>query len=171
MASLFKRSITEQKLSLAGDRPRAAKAVGDQRINSFGIVVRWRSCRHAGKAVSHRSVVHFGLGDQTGADVVRIVWPNGRAEFETKLIRQFWQSNVLRVLVLFYLPSTARKLVKDSVPGAQQSGLRINTLGTAELSDRGMVQDTRRPAFPHNGYYDLRITAELWETYCTISSG
>src|SRR5580700_6569559 len=28
-----------------------------------------------------------------------------------------------------------------------------------------MVQDPARPARPHDGYYDLRVTAELWEVY------
>ncbi|MFN2599096.1 MAG: FG-GAP-like repeat-containing protein, partial [Pyrinomonadaceae bacterium] len=69
-------------------RPRAAKAVGDQRINSFGVggEMEIRAGLLAQKQLITSPLVHFGLGDETGADVVRIVWPNGsvRAEFELK---------------------------------------------------------------------------------------
>src|SRR6185503_21117445 len=69
-------------------RPRAAQASGDQRINSFGIGgdMEIRAGLLVQKQLVTGPVVHFGLGDQPGADVVRIVWPNGavRAEFQTK---------------------------------------------------------------------------------------
>src|SRR6202043_2720363 len=67
-------------------RPRAKQATGDQRINSFGVGGEMEI--RSGLLVQRQPVagpqVHFGLGDQTSADVVRIVWPNGsvRAEFE-----------------------------------------------------------------------------------------
>ena len=35
----------------------------------------------------------------------------------------------------------------------------------ARRSHRGVVQDRTEQLVPHDGYYDLRITAELWETY------
>ena len=69
-------------------RPRAATATGDQRINSFGIggEIELRSGLHLQKQVITSPLVHFGLGEAAGAEVVRITWPNGvlQAEFDTQ---------------------------------------------------------------------------------------
>ncbi len=69
-------------------RPRAKQATGDQRINSFGVggEIEIRS----GLLVQMQPItgpqMHFGLGEQAGVDVARILWPNGsvRAEFALK---------------------------------------------------------------------------------------
>ena len=60
-------------------RPRAANATGDQRINSFGVggEMKIRAGLLVQKQLITGPLVHFGLGDQAGADVVRVVWPNG----------------------------------------------------------------------------------------------
>ncbi|HKX26562.1 MAG TPA: FG-GAP-like repeat-containing protein, partial [Blastocatellia bacterium] len=60
-------------------RPRAAKATGDQRINSFGIggEIEIRSGLLYQKQVITSPVVHFGLGEQTQTDIARLIWPNG----------------------------------------------------------------------------------------------
>ena len=67
-------------------QPRAAQAVGDQRINSFGIggEVEIRAGLLYQKQPITQPIVHFGLGTQSLADVARITWPNGsvQAEFD-----------------------------------------------------------------------------------------
>ena len=69
-------------------RPRAAQAAGDERINPFGVggEIEIRSGMLVQKQLITGPLLHFGLGEQTGVDVVRVVWPNGtvRAEFEVK---------------------------------------------------------------------------------------
>ena len=70
-------------------RPRAAQAVGDQRINPLRRRRRNRNPRRlcwCKSSLITGPQVHFGLGEQTGTDVVRVIWPNGavRAEFEVK---------------------------------------------------------------------------------------
>ena len=69
-------------------RPRARQTTGDQRVNSFGIggEIEIRSGLLPQKQTISSPELHFGLGEQTGADVARIVWPNGsvRAEFALK---------------------------------------------------------------------------------------
>src|SRR6185436_8814497 len=69
-------------------RPRASNAVGDQRINPFGVggEMEIRSGLLVQKQPITGPLLHFGLGEQTSADVIRVVWPNGtvRAEFEVK---------------------------------------------------------------------------------------
>ena len=69
-------------------RPRAHQATGDQRINSFGVggQIEIRSGLLVQMQPINGPQLHFGLGNETGAEVARIVWPNGtvRAEFALK---------------------------------------------------------------------------------------
>ncbi|MDT7540227.1 MAG: hypothetical protein QOE33_131 [Acidobacteriota bacterium] len=153
-------------------RPRAAKAVGDQRINSFGVGGEMEI--RAGLLVQKQRVtgplVHFGLGDQMGADVVRIVWPNGsvRAEFELKADQTITAEQRLKgsCPFLFAYDGHGMKFVKDAVPWGSAIGLRINTLGTARVeATEEWYRIGGDQLAPRDGFYDLRLTAELWETY------
>ncbi|PWT87304.1 MAG: hypothetical protein C5B55_14975, partial [Blastocatellia bacterium] len=153
-------------------RPRAAKAVGDQRINSFGVggEMEVRAGQLLQKQLVTGPIVHFGLGEQTGADVVRIVWPNGavRAEFETKADQAILAEQRLKGSCPFLFAYNGKEMafVKDTVPWSSAIGLRINTLGTARVEATEEWYKIRGDQLvPRDGYYDLRITAELWETY------
>ena len=153
-------------------RPRAAQATGDQRINSFGIggEMEIRAGLLVQKQLVTSPIVHFGLGDQTGADVVRIVWPNGavRAEFETKGDQTILAEQRLKgsCPFLFAYNGKEMKFVKDAVPWSSAIGLRINTIGTARVeATEEWYKIGGDELVPRDGYYDLRITAELWETY------
>jgi hypothetical protein len=58
------------------------------------------------------------------------------------------------------------EFVKDAVPWGSAIGLRINTLGSAKIAATGEWYKIRRDQLvPHDGYYDIRVTAELWEVY------
>jgi hypothetical protein len=58
------------------------------------------------------------------------------------------------------------EFVKDTVPWSSAIGLRINNLGTARVEATEEWYKIRRDELvPRDGFYDLRITAELWETY------
>ena len=58
------------------------------------------------------------------------------------------------------------KFVKDTVPWSSAIGLRINTLGTARVeATEEWYKIGGDELVARDGYYDLRITAELWETY------
>ncbi len=153
-------------------RPRAKQAVGDQRINSFGVGGEMEI--RAGLLVQKQSItsplVHFGLGEQAGADVVRIVWPNGsvRAEFELKADQEIVAEQRLKGSCPFLFAYNGKQMefVKDAVPWSSAIGLRINTLGTARVeATEEWYKIGRDQLVPHDGFYDLRITAELWETY------
>jgi tetratricopeptide (TPR) repeat protein len=153
-------------------RPRAASAVGDQRINSFGIggEMEIRAGLLVQKQLVTSPIVHFGLGDQQSADVVRIVWPNGsvRAEFELKADQTITAEQRLKgsCPFLFAYDGKAMQFVKDAVPWGSAIGLRINTLGTARVeATEEWYKIGGDQLAPRDGHYDLRITAELWETY------
>jgi Tfp pilus assembly protein PilF len=153
-------------------RPRAATVTGDQRINSFGVggEMEIRSGLLVQKQLITGPVVHFGLGEQTGADVVRVVWPNGsvRAEFELKADQEVVTEQRLKGSCpsLFAFDGKGMSFVKDCAPWSPAIGLRINNYQTLKVSQtEEWVKIQGRQLAPREGFYDLRITAELWETF------
>jgi len=153
-------------------RPHAKQAVGDQRINPFGVggEIEIRSGLLVQKQPINGPQLHFGLGNQTSAEVVRVVWPNGtvRAEFGVKADQEVVTEQRLKASCpfLFAWNGTKMEFIKDAVPWGSAIGLRINTLGSAKIAATGEWYKIQRDQLvPHDGYYDLRITAELWEVY------
>ena len=153
-------------------RPRARVATGDQRINSFGIggEIEVRAGLLVQKQPITRPELHFGLGEHTSADVARIVWPNGsvRAEFSLKSNQQIVTEQRLKgsCPFLFAWNGQQMQFVKDSVPWGSAIGLRINSLGTARVeATEEWYKIGRDELEPRDGFYDLRITGELWESY------
>ena len=156
---------------------RAAEAVGDQRINSFGVggEVEIRAGLSFQKQVIEGPVVHFGLGTHAVADIARIVWPNGsvQAEFdllsgEVVLAQQRLKGSCPW---LFAWNGERMDFVTDFI-WRSPLGLKINaqeTAGVMTTEDWVRIrgeQLTPRPG--ENGappWYDVRITAELWETH------
>jgi hypothetical protein len=159
-------------------RPRAHQATGDQRINPFGVggEIEIRSALLLQKQAITGPVLHFGLGQQQVVDVARIVWPNGsvRAEFALKADQQIVTEQRLKgsCPFLFAWNGNRMSFVKDSVPWGSAIGLRINSLGTADISaTEEWYKIGRDELKPRGGFYDLRVTGELWETYFYDSLG
>ncbi len=153
-------------------RPHAKQAVGDQRINPFGIggEIEIRSGLLVQKQPITGPQLHFGLGNQTSTEVVRVAWPNGtvRAEFGVQADQVVVTEQRLKASCpfLFAWDGTRMQFLKDAVPWGSAIGLRINTLGSAKIATTGEWYKIGRDQLkPHEGYYDLRITAELWEVY------
>jgi thioredoxin-like negative regulator of GroEL len=153
-------------------RPRARVVRGDQRINPFGIggEIEIRSALLLQTQAIASPVLHFGLGEQQGVDVARIVWPNGsvRAEFALKADQQIVTEQRLKGSCPFLFAWNGKRMdfVKDSVPWGSAIGLRINSLGTANIAaTEEWYKIGRDHLQPRNGFYDLRVTGELWETY------
>jgi hypothetical protein len=101
---------------------------------------------------------------------VRIVWPNGsvRAEFELQADQEIVTEQRIKgsCPYLFAFNGKQVEFVKDAVPWSSAIGLRINTLGTAQVeATEEWYKISPQELVPHDGFYDLRITAELWETY------
>ncbi len=153
-------------------RPRARQTTGDQRVNSFGIggEIEIRSGLLPQKQSITSPELHFGLGEQTGVDVARIVWPNGsvRAEFALKADQPILTEQRLKgsCPYLFAWNGHAMQFVKDTVPWGSAIGLRINAIGPARVAaTEEWYKIGRDQLEPRDGFYDLRITGELWETY------
>ena len=152
-------------------RPRAATVTGDQRINSFGIggEVEVRTGLHVQKLVITAPLVHVGLGEATGAEVARIFWPNGtvQSEFDLGSDTAIPASQRLKGSCpwLFAWDGDEMGFVTD-VLWRSPLGLRINAQVTADvLMTEDRVKLRGDQLAPRDGVYDLRITAELWETH------
>jgi tetratricopeptide (TPR) repeat protein len=153
-------------------RPHASQASGDQRINPFGVggEMEVRAGLMLQKQPITGPLLHFGLGEQTSADVVRVVWPNGtvRAEFDVKADQEVVTEQRLKASCPFLFAYNGKRMefLKDTAPWGSAIGLRINTLGSAKIAATGeWYKIGRDQLVPHDGFYDLRITAELWEVY------
>jgi Tfp pilus assembly protein PilF len=152
-------------------RPRAANTLGDQRINSFGIggEVEVRTGLHAQKQAITSPLVHFGLGDARRADVVRIVWPNGtlQSEFDRPADTVVLANQRLKGSCPWLFGWNGREMAfLTDLIWRSPLGLRINAQDTADVvmtEDRVRIPGDRLEA--RDGEYDLRITAELWETH------
>ena len=152
-------------------RTRATTVTGDQRINSFGIggEMEVRSGLHFQKQIVTSPIVHFGLGDAAGAEVVRITWPNGalQSEFDTKADTVVNATQRLKGSCPWLFAWNGREMafVTDLL-WRSPLGLRINAETTADVSmTEDWVKVEGRQLAPRNGAYDLRVTAELWETH------
>jgi hypothetical protein len=56
--------------------------------------------------------------------------------------------------------------VKDAVPWGSAIGLQIDSVGSPRIAaTEEWYKIGRDQLAPHDGYYDLRLTGELWETY------
>ncbi len=151
-------------------RPRA-KETHDGRINSFGVggEIQVRAGLLVQKQVIAGPVVHFGLGTWTKSDAARIVWPNGtnQGEFDIPADTAIVAGQRMKgsCPFLYAYDGTSVKFVTDAI-WRSPLGLRINAQDTAGASQtEDWVKIRGDQLAPRGGKYDLRITAELWETH------
>jgi Flp pilus assembly protein TadD len=152
-------------------RAQAQERAGDQRINSFGIGgdIQIRSGLLSQKQILTGVPAHFGLGTHSGIDVARIVWPNGvpQAEFDVKVDDAIVAEQRLKGSCpwLFAFDGERMRFVTDFL-WRSPLGLRINAQDTAGVTQtEDWVRLRGDQLVPRDGAYDIRITAELWETH------
>jgi tetratricopeptide (TPR) repeat protein len=152
-------------------RPRAQQNAGDQRINAFGVGgdIQVRSGLLVQTQVLTGSPLHFGLGRRTAIDVARIVWPNGvaQAEFRGGVDDAIVAEQRLKGSCpwVFAWDGTRMGFVTDFL-WRSPLGLRINAQDTAGVTQtEDWVKISGSQLTPRDGAYDIRITAELWETH------
>lgn len=153
-------------------RAQASGSLGDRRINSFGIggEMEVRSGLLYQKQLITSPIVHFGLGEYEEAEMLRIIWPNGstQAEFaEMGMQSTIFNEQILKGSCpwLFTNDGEEIQFITD-ILWRSPLGLRINaqeTAGVVQTLDRVKVPGHQLK--PVDGVYDLRITAELWETH------
>ncbi|MDZ7715254.1 MAG: hypothetical protein U5J95_03495 [Balneolaceae bacterium] len=146
--------------------------MGDQRINSFGIggEIEMRSGLIYQKKQINGSWVHLGLGTYDEAEMLRIIWPNGSSQ--TEFAELGYDSKILNEQTLkgscpwlFAYNGEEINFVTDFI-WRSPLGLRINaqaTAGVVQTEDRVKIRGDQ--LVKKDGYYELRITADLWETH------
>ena len=152
-------------------RPRAQPTAGDQRINSFAVggEIEIRSGLLTQKQILTGQPAHFGLGTRTSIDVARIVWPNGimQADFDRKADASVVAEQRLKGSCpwVFTYDGTGMRFVTDFL-WRSPLGLRINAVDTAGVTQtEDWVKIRGNQLVARDGAYDVRITAELWETH------
>lgn len=168
-----------QRLRNGGDKPyhwkeirvRAQAVAGDQRINPFAVggEVDVRAGLLRQRQLLTGMPAHFGLGTHATLDVARIVWPNGapQVEFSSAADSTIVAEQRLKGSCpwVFAHDGTEMKFVTDFI-WRSPLGLRINAQDTAGVSQtEDWVRLRGDQLAPHNGKYEVRITAELWETH------
>jgi Tfp pilus assembly protein PilF len=152
-------------------RPKAQPTAGDQRINSFGVggEIEIRSGLLTQRQILTGQPAHFGLGTRTSIDVARIVWPNGimQADFDRKADQSIVAEQRLKGSCpwVFTYDGAGMRFVTDFL-WRSPLGLRINaqdTAGVTQTEDWVKIRGDQLVA--RDGAYDVRITAELWETH------
>jgi hypothetical protein len=152
---------------------RATDQPGDRRINTFGIggEAEVRAGLLYVKRPIEDPVVHFGIGPNTGVTVARIVWPNGTAQAEFDLLASQGRPIVAEQRLkgscpwLFAFDGEGMAFVTD-VAWRTALGLRINAYGSSTVihsEDRVRIRGDQ--LVERDGMYELRITAELWESH------
>ena len=156
-------------------RTRAKQARGDQRVNPFGVggQVEIRSGLLLQRQAITGASVHFGLGKYDDVDVVRILWPNGfiQAEFDVKSDLPYGVPVVFDQRLdgscpfVFAWDGRQMSFVTDLIWRAPL-GLRSKaweTVPATQTEDWIKIRGDQLTA--RNGQYDVRITADLWETH------
>ncbi len=152
-------------------QPRAVANAGDKRFNSFGLGgrVEVRAGRLVQAAPIQAARVHLGLGTNARMSLARIVWPNGtvQAEYDEQADQVITSQQRLKgsCPFVFTYDGTGLAFVKDFL-WRSPLGLRINaqdTAGVTQTEDWIKIPGSLLAA--RDGYYEVRITAELWETH------
>jgi tetratricopeptide (TPR) repeat protein len=150
---------------------RAQQNAGDQRINSLGLggEIEIKAGLVWQKQVIDSGAIHFGLGPRTTIDVARVVWPNGvpQAEFGIGVDDAFVAEQRLKGSCPWVFADDGHgvRFVTDFL-WRSPLGLRINAQDTAGVTQtEDWVRIRGDQLAPRNGRYDVRITAELWETH------
>lgn len=153
-------------------RPEASGPLGDRRINSFGIggELEARSGLLYQKLPISRPWVHVGLGNYEEADMLRIIWPNGSTQAEFAELG--YGSRIMNEQMLkgscpwvFTYNGEEMEFVTDFL-WRTALGLKINAQGDASaIHSIDWIKIEGDQLQPKDGYYEVRITADLWETH------
>lgn len=153
-------------------RPRASGPTRGRKINAFGVgsVVEVRTGLMYQKLLTTSPLIHIGLGTHKKPGMIRILWPNGtlQANF-TELSNGAIITNETFLKGscpwLFAYNGHKMKFVTNAI-WSGGLGIRLNAQkahGVVTTADRIKIRGDQLE--PKNGYYDVRITGELWEVY------
>jgi len=156
-------------------RPRATNVArggsGDGRFSTFGVggQIEIRSAALAQTRLIAGPNVHFGLGEKRKVDYARVIWPNGSVQGEFDLKPGEAVAAIQRLTGscpwMFAWNGEKMEFVTD-VLWKSPLGLRINAQDTAGvMTTEDWVKIRGDQLKPKDGFFDIRITGELWETH------
>ena len=140
--------------------------VGNQKNNVFGrgTTIEVRSGRAYQYFEVDREVTHIGLGNRRQADLIRVVWANGVPQNRLAPGRNLTivEEQVLKGSCPFLYTWDGEKItfVTDLLWGAPLGMPLADGVWNGYDPDELVRVDG---AAPRDGFYDLRITEELWE--------
>lgn len=144
---------------------------GDNRINSFGLggEMELRAGTLIQKVPITSPRAHFGLGSRKKAQIVRIVWPNGfsQVEFVDARDRVVSAEQRLKASCPFLYAWNGKEIqfVTDFL-WVSPLGMYINGQNNGACAQtQDWVKIRGDQLVPRDGYYDLRVNANLWETH------
>ena len=170
--------LQSHKAALEDQHNGGPRKVGDRRVNPFGIggEIEIRAGLLYEKQVITSPFVHIGIGAYKDIDALRVLWPNGdvRSEFSEGGEHPLLQPDTTVSMPhrptgscpwLFAWNGKEMGFVTDFI-WRSPVGLRINAQDTAGIAQtEDWVKIAGDQLVPRDGYYDVRITAELWETH------
>lgn len=144
---------------------------GDNRINSFAIggEMEIRTGTFVSKRQIDAPILHMGLGERSHADVMRIQWPNGapQIEFKKPLDQAIVAEQRLKGSCPFLFTWNGERFVfVTDFMWSTPLGMYINAQDKGGLSQTTeWVKIRGNQLVPLNGYYEVRVNANLWETH------
>jgi tetratricopeptide (TPR) repeat protein len=149
----------------------AEKDLGDNRVNTFGLgaEVELRAGTLVCKQMVTSPVVHFGLGQRERSDVISVVWTNGarQAEFSRPADSEIVMEQRLTGSCPFVFTWDGERMVfVADFLWSTPLGMYINAQdkgGFLQTTDWVKIRGDRLK--PRDGYYDIRVQANLWETH------
>ncbi|HEY1859262.1 MAG TPA: FG-GAP-like repeat-containing protein [Gemmataceae bacterium] len=155
---------------LAEDR-RKVEVQRNNRVNSYGLggEIEIRSGLLVQKQRITGPVVHFGLGEQPKAAVARIQWPNGLFQAEFDVMANKTTSVPQRIHgscpFLYTFDGSGMQFVCDFM-WSTPLGMYINAQDKGGfLQTEEWIKIRGDQLVPRDGYYDVRVGANLWETH------
>ena len=116
-------------------------------------------------------VTHFGLGQRTQADIVRILWPNGTPQnlFQPASDQDLVEEQILKGSCAFlYIWDGDKFTFHTDIMWRSALGMPLGIMGgesafAAPLPTNEYVLIPGDKMQPQNGKYVLQVTEELWE--------
>jgi tetratricopeptide (TPR) repeat protein len=153
-------------------RPRASGQTRGRRINAFGMgsEIEVRTGLMYQKMMATSPLVHIGLGMHKKPGMVRILWPNGEVQANFSALSNgsiITNKTLLKGSCPWLFAYNGQKVkFITNITWSGGLGIRLNAQkahGVVTTADRIKIRGDQLK--PKNGYYDVRITGELWEAY------
>jgi tetratricopeptide (TPR) repeat protein len=153
-------------------RPHASGQTRGRRINAFGVgsEIEVRTGLMYQKILAASPLVHIGLGTHKEPGMVRIRWTNGEVQADFSALSNgsiITNKTLLKGSCpwLFAYNGNKVKFITN-ITWSGGLGIRLNAQkahGVVTTADRVKIRGDQLK--PKNGYYDVRVTGELWEAY------